>query len=184
MRRAQARQELAKDFVFILIGIVIAVAGVSVGAIDWLIRLFGGDVLASFISGVFFTSAFTLAPSAVALVHISSTAPTWLVVFWGALGAVFGDLLLFFFIRDRFARDISASLKPSLAKHILSSFHLGFLKWLSPLLGALIIASPLPDEFGLMLLGISKIRVMVLVPIAFVMNALGIYILIWFAGLV
>ncbi len=43
-----------------------------------------------------------------------------------------------------------------------------------PMLDALIIASPLPDEFGVSLLGLSKVRVAVLLPIAFVMNFLGI----------
>jgi hypothetical protein len=46
-------------------------------------------------------------------------------------------------------------------------------------LGALIIASPLPDEFGLALMGISRMRALVLMPISFVMNALGIYCIIW-----
>ena len=73
-------------------------------------------------------------------------------------GAMLGDLIIFFFIRDRFADDIIHSMKPSVSRHVLNSFHLGFLKWISPILGALIIASPLPDEFGLTLLGLSKTR--------------------------
>ncbi|HEY4478659.1 MAG TPA: hypothetical protein VI775_02350, partial [Candidatus Paceibacterota bacterium] len=59
--------------------------------------------------------------------------------------------------------------------------HFGFLKWLSPLIGAFIIASPLPDELGVALLGMSKIRIAVLIPLSFTMNILGIYILIFFA---
>jgi hypothetical protein len=49
-------------------------------------------------------------------------------------------------------------------------------------LGAFIIASPLPDELGLTLMGMSKVRLAVLVPVSFVMNAVGIYLLVWFAG--
>jgi hypothetical protein len=92
-----------------------------------------------------------------------------------------GDLILFLFIRDRFADDLAASFKPSLARHILSSFHLGFLKWLAPVVGALIIASPLPDELGLGLMGISKTKIAILLPVSFVMNFLGICALVWFA---
>jgi hypothetical protein len=134
------------------------------------------------VSGIFFTSAFTIAPASVALSHLASTsASIGIVAFWGALGAMCGDLMLFFFIRDRFADDLIASVKPSFAKHVLHSFHLGFLKWLSPLIGAAIIASPLPDELGLTLMGLSKTRVAVLLPVSFVMNMIGIYGLVWFA---
>ena len=99
------------------------------------------------------------------------------VILWGALGALSGDIILFFFIRDRFADDLKNSLKPSFVRHIARSFHFGFLKWLAPILGAVVIASPLPDELGLTLLGLSKTRLAFLVPISFVMNALGIYLL-------
>jgi hypothetical protein len=95
-----------------------------------------------------------------------------------------GDLILFFFIRDRFASDLMKAIKPAKIRHIMHSFHFGFLKWLSPIIGALIIASPLPDEFGISLMGISKVRVVILLPVAFAMNVLGIYLLIEFSHLI
>ena len=51
------------------------------------------------------------------------------------------------------------------------------------MLGAAIIASPLPDEIGLSLMGMSKTRVAVLIPVSFAMNALGICLLAQFASL-
>lgn len=184
MRRSKAKRDLLWDFIFILIGIALAVFLTKIGLIDYFVILFGGSAVASFFAGIFFTSAFTLAPAAVALAHISTSTPIATVALWGGLGAMCGDLALFLFIRDRFAGDILGSLKPAIKKRILSSFHIGFLKWLSPLLGVLIIASPLPDEFGLMLLGVSKTKAIVLMPIAFVMNVAAIYSLVWFAHLV
>lgn len=183
MRRSLARHELAKDFVFILIGIAISIALVETGALDAIFGLIGHSAFSVFVAGIFFTSAFTIAPAAIALARIAASAPIQEVALWGALGAVCGDLILFFFIRDRFAADLMQTLKPSFTRHILNSFHLGFLKWLSPILGALIIASPLPDEFGLTLLGLSKTRVAVLIPISFAMNWLGIYGLVYAAQL-
>ena len=176
-----ARIELAKDVLLILIGAAVAIALAHTGAIEWFTRMLGGGVVSSFISGIFFTSVFTIAPAAIALVHISQTTSIATIAFVGALGAMCGDLILFFFIRDRFADDLAHSFKPSFLKHIARSFHFGFLKWLSPVLGALIIASPLPDEFGLTLMGLSKTRVIILAPISFVMNIAGIYSIIWFA---
>jgi hypothetical protein len=176
---------LVRDIVMISIGIIIAIICVKTGLLDLVLRVFDGYyIIAAFVAGIFFTSAFTIAPSSVALVHLAGNSPVGSIVFWGALGAVFGDLILFFFIRDTFAEDLKKTMKPSTIKHLFHSLHFGFLKWLSPILGALIIASPLPDELGISLLGMSKVKTSVLIPISFVMNMLGIYVLIQFSYLI
>lgn len=176
---------LMHDILFIGLGIALAIALSKSGIIDGLLSFVHEYyVVASFIAGVFFTSAFTLAPSSVALARIAEHAPLPQVAFWGGLGAMFGDLILFFFIRDRFAEDLKGAFKKATLRKFMHTFHFGFLKWLAPILGALIIASPLPDEFGISLLGMSKIRTAVLVPVSFVMNVLGIYLLVAFAALI
>lgn len=184
MRRRQARSQLSHDFIYIFLGIVIAVVVSRSGLLDMVLDWIGNGALASFVAGIFFTSAFTIAPASVALADLIEITATGTVILWGALGALCGDLLLFFFIRDRFADDLKNSLKPSFVRHILHSFHLGFLKWLAPILGAAIIASPLPDELGLTLMGLSKTRIALLIPVSFIMNALGIYLLTYFASVI
>ncbi|MES3031514.1 MAG: hypothetical protein V4697_03855 [Patescibacteria group bacterium] len=185
VKKTGSKRALFHDILMILFGVMIAVIFVKTGVLDFLISsLKGYVIIASFVAGIFFTSAFTLAPASIALVSISQYAPTSTIALWGGLGAMCGDLILFFFIRDRFAEDLMKAMKPAKIKSILHSFHFGFLKWLSPILGALIIASPLPDEFGITLMGISKVRVAILMPIAFVMNVLGIYLLIQFSHLI
>ena len=184
-RKKKNGYALVYDLVIISIGIIVAIILSKVGIIDSAVYLLKDyAIIASFITGIFFTSAFTLAPASIALVNISEHSTIHSVALWGALGAMCGDLILFFFIRDRFYADIVNMIKPSKVKHILHSFHFGFLKWLSPVIGALIIASPVPDEFGIVLLGMSKVRVSLLMPITFIMNALGIYLLIGFANLI
>ena len=98
---------LLEDFLMIVIGIAIATTLSRVGFIDLVISLTREYYqIPTFVAGMFFTSAFTLAPASVMLVDISQSAPTSGVVVWGGLGAMFGDLILFLFIRDRFADDI------------------------------------------------------------------------------
>ena len=183
MRRIKAKKDLAKDLALVFLGAVIAFTLSHLGFITWLIDLIGNEILASFFSGIFFTSIFTIAPASIALTNISGTSMI-AISFWGALGALCGDLILFFFIRDRFAKDVMASMKPSVIRTIFRTFHFGFMKWLSPIIGALIIASPLPDEFGLALLGFSKTKLSLLIPISFVMNFVGIYALLWLVNVV
>ncbi len=181
MLTAQARRNLRSDALMIAAGVIVAAALSWSGWIDSVLAAALPIQVAAFISGMFFTSAFTIAPASIALARLSVFAPLSVVALWGALGAMVGDLVIFFFLRDRFAADVMGSLRPSVMRHVLASFHLGFLKWLSPVMGAAIIASPLPDEFGLALMGLSRTRAAVLMPISFAMNWIGIYLVSWFA---
>ncbi|MES2087992.1 MAG: hypothetical protein V4467_03310 [Patescibacteria group bacterium] len=168
----------ANDISIILLSAVVAYGLVRSGVVShFLSATEGYKVIGSFIAGIFFTSAFTIAPASVALAGLAASGPMFVVAFWGALGAVFGDLLLFFFIRDVFADDLIKVLRKFWRKHFFASFHLGFLKWLLPVLGGIIIASPLPDELGLALMGVSKTRLIFLIPISFVFNFFGILLL-------
>ncbi len=169
------KSRLKKDFLIIVFSFLLAYALYRFGVInDFLSSTAEFKILGSFVAGLFFTSAFTIAPASVALAGLAMSGQVPLVAFWGALGALFGDLILFFVIRDVFADDLMKVLKRVFHRHIFSSFHLGFIKWLAPFLGALIIASPLPDELGLALMGLSKTRLIVLVPISFIFNFIGI----------
>jgi hypothetical protein len=183
-RKKKNGYALLFDVIIVAIGLVVALILSKLGVIDTLVYSFRNyAILASFIAGIFFTSTFTIAPASVAIVHIAEHTPSPVVAIWGALGAMCGDLILFYFVRDRFAIDLMNAIQHSRMKHFFHSFHLGFLKWLGPVIGAFIIASPLPDEFGISLLGMSKMKITVLMPISFAMNVLGIYIIIGFANL-
>ena len=173
--RARARKNLKEDAIAIGVSVALAWFLISSGTLANLLSISdAGKISQSFIAGLFFTSAFTVAPAAVFLAGLAGTTSPFAVALFGALGASCGDLALFLFIRDRFAVDIEALLKKQTLRRLLHSFHLGFWKWLAPLLGGLIIASPLPDEFGLMLLGLSRTHFAVLLPLSFVMNFIGI----------
>ncbi|MBI5126349.1 MAG: hypothetical protein HZA80_01120 [Candidatus Taylorbacteria bacterium] len=185
MRSRVFTKDLQHDVIIIVTGIILAFL-----VVRW--PVFGATLqilqpfypFAAFLAGIFFTSAFTLAPSAIVLAKIAETAPGLQIALWGGLGAMVGDMVIFLFIRDRFAVHLSKAFKRSqLVRVFIKTFHFGFMKWLSPVLGALIIASPLPDEFGLALMGLSRVKLIVLMPIAFVMNVLGIIGLISFAHL-
>jgi hypothetical protein len=47
--------------------------------------------------------------------------------------------------------------------------------WLAPVVGALVIASPLPDELGITLLGIARLRNWQFVVLSFIFNFAGIF---------
>lgn len=173
---------LERDFLILSISIVATVALEYYGVFDAIFgALAGSAILASFFAGIFFTSLFTITPAAAALAELSNYAPFLSVGLAGAAGAVLGDLILFFFVRDTVSADLSFVVNRSWKRWLARTFHHPLLQWLVPVIGAIIIASPLPDELGLVLMGLSKTRLIVLIPISFAMNFLGVA-LIWLAA--
>lgn len=133
--------------------------------------------IGSFIAGIFFTSAFTTAPATAAFVELAQFNSVIIMALLGGLGALAGDLIIFCFVKDRFSSDIRYLLALKGKQRLHFIFHRKLFRWISVFLGALIIASPLPDEIGIALLGMSKIKNRHFVIVSFVLNTLGILII-------
>jgi len=134
------------------------------------------ELIGSFIAGLFFTSLFTVAPATVALGEIAQANNIFLVAVLGGAGAVIGDLVLFKFLKSHLTDELVSLFSHPKRKRAVKVFNLKVFHWLMIFLGAVVIASPLPDEIGLMLMGISKLRPSILMPISFVLNSIGILI--------
>lgn len=130
--------------------------------------------LGAFIAGIFFTSIFTTAPATVVLAELAQTNSIFLIALIGGLGALLGDLIIFRFVKDHLSGDFAYLIKQSKSKRLAHLFRLRLFRWLLAFLGALVIASPLPDELGLMMMGMSKIKTAWFIPLSFVLNSLGI----------
>ena len=171
-------KNLFRDLFFVGVSVFISLWVVRLGILENVVSVVSEiKLLAAFVTGFFFTSAFTIAPAAIIFAGLAHEVSHFQLAFWGACGAMVGDLTIFYFVRDRFAQDIIDVLKIAKAKKLTHFFHKGFFRWLSPLIGAIIIASPLPDEIGITMMGFSKTKVALLVPICFVMNFIAIYFL-------
>lgn len=135
-------------------------------------------ILQSFVAGFFFTSVFTIAPAMVAIAELAKIESLWILVPFGGLGAVVGDMIIFLFVRERLSKDMTAVIGKIVGRFkyraLVRSLNFKPLRWINPILGALIIASPLPDEIGLAFLGFSKIRPVIVIPLVFLFNSFGI----------
>lgn len=177
------RSKIIRDILLVLVSIVVAIILLKTNSFDKLlnstqeIKLFG-----NFLAGIFFTSLFSIAPASVALVKISHTTPALTVALFGGLGAMIGDLLLFLFLKNSLVEDITDMINRSRFHRFLSIFKFRIFRWLVPLMGALVIISPLPDELGLAMMGFSRISIAVLLPVSFILNFLGILLIISLAG--
>ena len=172
------KNNLMRDLGIIIFSIVIAVILVKTGALkDLLTSTQELKLVGSFVAGIFFVSVFTAVPATVGLAEIAQSNPVFLVAFFGGIGALVGDLVIFRFIKDRLADDFLCLIKKSKSERWVSVFHLKLFRWLVPLVGALIVASPLPDELGLTMMGLSKMRTSLFIPLSFLLNSLGILVI-------
>lgn len=169
---------LGRDLLILAASVSFAIFIAQNDLVTRLVAATGGFApIQALIGGFFFTSLLTITPAGVAFVEMAQFAPAHQLALWGATGAVIGDLLLFLLVRDVISDDIMALLRGSWIRRLKALFKSPFLAWVVPVAGALAIASPLPDEVGIALLGLSKSDVRFLVPISFAMNFLGIYLL-------
>ncbi|MCI0614995.1 hypothetical protein L0244_18550, partial [bacterium] len=139
--------QMALDIFFIALSIGAAVYIVETGVIHALLGIFQPlRYVGSFIAGIFFTSVFTTAPAIVILGDLAQENSPFLVALFGGLGAVLGDLLLFRFMRDRVTEDVRYLIRRTKIARFPLIFKTRLTRWFLPLIGAIIIASPLPDE--------------------------------------
>lgn len=133
--------------------------------------------LVSFGVGMFFTSILTTTPAIVAITELASYVPPWKLALVGGAGAVCGDLMIFRFVRSPLAQYLIRASSNSAVRRFGGAVDKSIFWWIVPALGAVVIASPLPDEIGLLMMGLSHIRMTTFVVLAYVMNSFGIYLL-------
>jgi len=133
--------------------------------------------LGAFLAGIFFVSIFTVAPATLALYLLASYLNPVEISLLAGAGAIFGDLVIFKVFKDGVFKEF----EPLFDKLPQRSFFKrdGVIKNLSlSILGAFIIMSPIPDEVGIGLLGLSKIKIWQFALLSFVLNSIGIYLVI------
>lgn len=175
MRPRHHKIHLARDLIVIASSIFLGIWFAQSGILEELLLASQGiKFLEIFIAGSLFTSAFTTVPAMVALGGLAQVEPIFSVALVGGLGAVIGDYIIFRFVRDSVAEDLEYLVRLASTERFLGIFKRRLFRFFVPLLGALVIASPLPDELGIALLGLSRTKTAFFIPISFCFNFLGI----------
>jgi len=134
--------------------------------------------LGAFIGGALFVSTFTVSiGTAILLILAENYSPVFLGIIAG-LGAVAGDLTIFQFVHSRgFVEEVKHLFEFFGSDKIHHLLHTKYFSWTLPVVGALIIASPLPDELGVSLMGISRMKPYQFILLSFGLNSLGIFLI-------
>ena len=169
------RLHIAKDLLLLLVSVGVAVFLLVSPSVEQILTVtFEREVLTSFVAGIFFTSVLTVPASIIVLGEIGSVASPWMVAAVGALGSVLGDLALFGFLKSHFNHDIEQLLKARKRWLLFSFSRFRSFTWMLPFIGGIIIASPLPDELGVALLGVTKLPTKTFIIVSYFSNFLGI----------
>jgi len=120
--------------------------------ISFLVR-FG--YLSGLIAGFLFSSTITATIGLLILLSLAQHLNLFGLVSAAALGAVIGDIVIFYLIRNKIDHDPSFAPQLFTKYHLSKLFHSRYFSWTLPLIGGLIIISPLPDELGISLFSIA-----------------------------
>ncbi len=168
-----------KNSVYFFISVIIAIGLFQNETIHaYLLQLERLEYLGAVVAGFFWVSTLAIAPASIVLFILAENLPIIPIALLGGLGALIGDSVIFRFIRHSNISDeildIFNDLGGRKLTHLFQSRHL---RWTWPFIGALIIISPLPDELGVSLMGISKLKFWQFALISFVLNSAGILLL-------
>ncbi len=141
----------------------------------------------TFIAGFFFSYSFTAGPAAALLLLFGHEQSLLFAGLAGACGAMAGDLVIFKFTRFSFKKDSEEISKTKtfkfldkVARFFYKESPTAFKKYVLVLFASLIIASPLPNEVGVAVMSTSvNITTKQFVAISLVLNAIGVYLLLF-----
>jgi len=168
-----------KNILLVCIGILAAIGLSRSEAFHAsLLQLGAFGYLGAFITGMLFVSIFTAPTGTLMLLILAERYTAIEIGFIAGAGAVLSDVLIFHFVRDDLSSELRDLYKRFGGSHLTHIFHSKYFHWTLPVLGALIIASPLPDELGVSLLGISKMKPFQFILTSFCMNSLGIFLIV------
>lgn len=169
-----------KNLTFTFLGIIIALILSRVETFHiFLLSLGNLGYLGAFVGGILFVSTFTVATGAVVLLILAEKlSPVELGLIAG-LGAVCGDFMIFRFIKNNLIKELETIYNHIDGnKHFTKVLHSKYFSWTLPVIGAIIIASPFPDEIGVSLMGISKMKTYQFLIVSFFLNAIGIFLVV------
>lgn len=129
--------------------------------------------IGAFLGGFMLVSSFTAAPGAVLLLSIANNVNIPLAIFIAAIGSSIGDWLILNIINDRIGLEMKPIFKKLKITPVIHRLRSGKFRWTVVMVGALITMLPMPDEFGVAMMGISNFKRRYILMICFVLNLLG-----------
>jgi len=146
---------------------------------QFLMRLGDYGYLSAFVAGMMFSSTFTITIGGLILLALVGKLSAIEIGLIAGLGAMFNDFLMLKFVKSELKKEL-CDLYNTMDKELCleEKLHLKYLTWTMPIIGGLIMISPLPDEIGVGLLGLSKMKTYKFALISYCLHTTGIILLV------
>jgi hypothetical protein len=134
----------------------------------------GLGYVGAFLAGMFYVSLFTAGPAVVMLLELSGSLNPWLLVVVASFGTVAGDYIILRIFRDDIYGEMRYLSKKMGIRVKVKKKQRNTVNGLLALVGIFVLGSPLPDEVGIAMLGMTQHSKLTILSVAFLANALGI----------
>jgi hypothetical protein len=182
VNKSRRKKWAYKNTTLLVLSVIVFVLLADTPIVHAAIRHIGSyGYLGSFVAGIFFVSTFTVAPAGLVLFHLAQDYNPILIALTAGAGGVIGDLLIFRFFKDQIFTEFAPLVKKLKKRHVFELFKSPYFAWLTPVIGAIIIASPFPDELGIGMMGLTKIKEWQFMALTYVLDTLGILVIVLFA---
>ncbi len=141
---------------------------------DFILHLGSLEYIGALIVGMLFVSSFTIPIATVGIAILTTNINPLALGLIGGIGAVIGDLIIFKLVKGHLFNELVYLFGAKEVSYIKTFVKSKYISWTLPLIGMLVIASPLPDELGVSLLGLSRMSDTKFIAISFISNAFGI----------
>lgn len=134
--------------------------------------------LGSFIAGILYVSASTAALGILMLSDLAKTLSPIEIAIIAGLGGAVGDFVLFRFFKGYLITEITPIYNRLGGKHLTRLMYHKYFRWGLPIIGAIIIASPFPDEIGIALMGLSQTKNYQFILLSLALDITGVFLLV------
>ena len=171
--------KVIRDLTLIFVSIAIAIFVYKFSAVPDIIYNTSLPIfiLLCFLSGIFFASTFTVAIASAFFLMLGKVHNPVLVIGVGSMGAILGDTLIFKFLKDDLISDFEYLVEEFGNKFLKRIVHSKLIFWFAPIIAAILIASPFPDELGLLVFAQIKMKYKNFLLVSAGMNTLSIILL-------
>jgi hypothetical protein len=133
--------------------------------------------IGSFIAGILYVSASTAALGILMLADLSKKLSPIEIALIAGLGGAVADFGIFRFFKNNLLSEITPIYDRLGGQKLTRLMRHKLLKWSLPIIGAIIIASPFPDELGIGLMGLTNIKSYQFVLLCLALDIMGVFLL-------
>ena len=142
---------------------------------NFLLNLGQYGYLSAVLAGAMFVCTFTVATGGLIILTLVKTLNPIGLIFFGMFGAVIFDMFVFKSIKNTVDKEIEEAFSNPRFNHFKKILHTKYFAWMTPLIGLLVFLSPLPDELGISLLGLSKLKTYQFLLISILNHSFGMF---------